>query len=148
MKMTDIQLEADGRQWAHWRSLNLHLLNDRFPSVDAPKNASGILGWFGGSSDAAICPASWCSDDDCGPVWEFADRNHITLSVLMKHGGKPWFFRSRLADCFAIPSFDRLRLLTTSGSQTAMPLRPEPYKPLFLSTLPKQCGRFCWQGLL
>lgn len=43
------------------------------------------------------------------PVWEFADRNHITLSVLMKHGGKPWFFRSRLADCFAILSFVRLR---------------------------------------
>lgn len=26
-----------------------------------------------------------------------------------RHGGKPWFFRPRLADCCAIPSFDRLR---------------------------------------
>ena len=44
----------------------------------------------------------------CGPVWEFADRYQI-INVCSRHDEYIWFFRPRLADCCAIPSFDRLR---------------------------------------
>jgi hypothetical protein len=47
----------------------------------------------------------WC----CGPVWEFADRNQI-INACSRHDEYIWFFRPRLADCCAIPSFDRLHL--------------------------------------
>jgi hypothetical protein len=58
-------------------------------------------------SDAAICPA--CNAVlSCWPVWEFADRNHIIIAC-SRHDGSLWFFRPRLADGCAIPSFDRLR---------------------------------------
>ena len=30
-------------------------------------------------------------------VWELPDRNHIILSVLMRHDGKKWFFLERAA---------------------------------------------------
>ena len=68
----------------------------------------------------------------CGPVWEFADRNHITKQRARRHGGKSiWFFRPRLADCCAILSFDRLRPPTTSGPPRLTPwLRPELCNPL------------------
>lgn len=59
-------------------------------------------------SDAAICPASWCSEMGCGPAWEFADRIHITRSC-SRHGENNWFFRSRLTDCCAMSSFAHLR---------------------------------------
>jgi hypothetical protein len=53
---------------------------DTFPSVDAPWNASGF--WCVGTMlVAAICPAS-AAAFGCGPVWEFADRNQVTQSVL------------------------------------------------------------------
>jgi hypothetical protein len=45
----------------------------------------------------------------CGPVWEFADRNQI-INACSRHDEYIWFFRPRLADCCAIPSFDRLHL--------------------------------------
>lgn len=45
----------------------------------------------------------------CGPVWEFADRNQI-INACFRHDEYIWFFRPRLADCCAIPSFDRLHL--------------------------------------
>jgi hypothetical protein len=45
----------------------------------------------------------------CGPVWEFADRNQI-INACSEHDGFIWFFRPRLTDCCAIPSFDRLHL--------------------------------------
>ena len=41
----------------------------------------------------------------CGPVWEFADRNQI-INARCRHDEYIWFFRPRLADCCAIPSFD------------------------------------------
>ena len=45
----------------------------------------------------------------CGPAWEFADRIQITRAC-STHGEHSWFFRPRLADCCAMPSFARLRL--------------------------------------
>src|SRR5262245_57076618 len=45
----------------------------------------------------------------CGPVWEFADRNQI-IKACSRHDEYIWFLRPRLADCCAIPSFDRLHL--------------------------------------
>src|SRR6516164_4570820 len=45
----------------------------------------------------------------CGPVGEFADRNQI-INALSRQDEYIWFFRPRLADCCAIPSFDRLHL--------------------------------------
>jgi NAD(P)H-flavin reductase len=45
----------------------------------------------------------------CGPVWEFADWNQI-INACSGHDEYIWFFQPRLADCCAIPSFDRLHL--------------------------------------
>ena len=39
----------------------------------------------GTMSDAAICPASYAAVG-CGPVWEFADRNHFTQAYSMARG--------------------------------------------------------------
>ena len=62
----------------------------------------------------------------------------------MKHGGKPWFFRSRLADCCAIPSFDRLRPDDLwSVSAYAAP-RPELCNPRSSSAAPRRCAPSCW----
>jgi hypothetical protein len=56
--------------------------NVRFPSVDAPISASDFWWVMNTLSDAAICPASDAAMMCCEPVWEFADRIQITLSVL------------------------------------------------------------------
>lgn len=52
----------------------------------------------------------------CLPVWEFADRNQI-INACSGHDGYIWFFRPRLTDCCAIPSFDRLHLRRLQARQ-------------------------------
>jgi len=52
----------------------------------------------------------------CGPVWEFADRNQI-INACSGHDEYTWFFRPRLADYCAIPSFDRLHLRRPQARQ-------------------------------
>lgn len=50
------------------------------PAVDAPSDASSFR--VGGTgSVSAICPA-FDAAIGCRPVWEFADRNQLTQSVL------------------------------------------------------------------
>ena len=53
----------------------------------------------------------------CGPVWEFADPNQI-IKACSRHDKYIWFFQPRLADCCAIPSFDRLHLRRHHARQT------------------------------
>src|SRR6478609_3519899 len=86
------------------------------PSVDAPPSASGFLG---GLARCRMLPSvrplmqRW----SCGPVWEFADRNQI-INACSRHDEYIWFFRPRLADCCAMPTFDRLHLRRPQARQT------------------------------
>jgi hypothetical protein len=98
-----------------------------FPSVDTPEDAivnSGIGGSRMLPSVRPICAAlcRW-------PVWEFANRIHITHAC-SEALWKGLVFRLRLADCGAIPSFGLLPLPTTSGPpQLTLLPRPEPCNP-------------------
>ena len=75
--------------------------------MDALRRASDNFRYERHLSDAAICPASWCSFERCGPVWEFADRIQ-NISTCLKALCTSLVFRSRLTDFCAIPSFDHL----------------------------------------
>lgn len=82
----------------------------------------------------------------CWPVWEFADRNHITNSVLMAR----W-------KALVLPAPSRRLLCHTllrptapsdaSGPPRLMPrLRPELCNPLASPAMPTRCAPSCWQG--
>jgi hypothetical protein len=60
----------------------------------------------------------------CGPVWEFADRNQI-INACCRHDEYIWFFRPRLADCCAIPSFDHYTCDDLRSAGLTPWLRPE-----------------------
>ncbi len=80
------------------------------------------------------------------PVWEFADRNHITNSVLMAR----W-------KALVLPAPSRRLLCHTllrptapsdaSGPPRLMPrLRPELCNPLASPAMPTRCAPSCWRG--
>ena len=60
----------------------------------------------------------------CGPVWEFADRNQIR-NACSRHDEYIWFFRPRLADRCAIPSFDHYTCDDLRSAKLTPWLRPE-----------------------
>src|SRR5882757_4653934 len=64
----------------------------------------------------------------CGPVWEFADRNQI-INACCRHDEYIWFFRPRLADCCAIPSFDHYTCDDLRSAGLTLWLRPELWTP-------------------
>jgi hypothetical protein len=124
------------------------------PSIASPKRTGKIhlgrpLGrkrfLAGGTmSDASICPASYAAVG-CGPVWEFADRNHFTKRTRW-HVDFVWFFRPRLADCCAIPSVDRPRVPTASGADLGFTRQspPELGNSHPSPEGPRRCGPSFW----
>ena len=72
----------------------------------------------------------------CGPVWEFADRNQI-INACSRHDEYIWFFRPRLADCCAIPSFDHYTCDDLRSVRLTPWLRPELCSFLALQVAPR-----------
>ena len=52
------------------------------------------------------------------------------IKACSRHDEYTWFFRPRLADCCAIPSFDRLHLFDLRSAKIMRWLRPKLGKPL------------------
>src|SRR5258705_7266845 len=119
-------------------------LSFRFPSVDAPISASDFLGSIARGRmlpsvrllDAAMIAASLYGSSRTG--------SKSPEACLEQHGGKPWFFRSRLADCGAILSFDHLRLRHPHERTGIMPPRPELDKFLPWPAATRRSAPSCW----
>src|SRR6201995_1684154 len=94
-----------------------------------PLRLQAVFGSADTVSDAAICPA-FDAAVSCWPVWEFADRNHITNSVLearWKALVLPAPSRRLLCHTLLRPTTPP----TTSGPPWLTPgLRPELCNPL------------------
>jgi hypothetical protein len=73
-----------------------------------PRQCKRFFQKIGTLSDAAICPASDAAMELRARMGvRGPEPNH---KCVLGHDEYIWFFRPRLADCCAIPSFDRLHL--------------------------------------
>ena len=82
----------------------------------------------------------------CGPVWEFADRNHITRSVLASTMDSTWFFRPRSPTVAPYsPSTDYASDDLRSARLTPW-LRPEPCNLPASPAAPRRSAPSCWQA--
>lgn len=117
-----------------------------FPSVDAPFGASGFWSGLTRLSDAAICPASDAAVDECcEPVWEFADRNHITQACC-----------KALWKALVLPAPSH-RLLCHTLLRSLVPWHPhepqqfklqrlEPCNPVLWRAPPRRSAPSCWRA--
>lgn len=95
------------RQGLGWWEQRLSLLRSGEPSVDTPKDASLNSSLERSRMLPSVRPVSAASSPLACMGVRGPDPNHPMRAA--RHLVLRWIFQPRLADCCAIPSFDRLR---------------------------------------
>jgi hypothetical protein len=115
----------------------------REPSVDAPLDASGF--WRVARCRMLPSVRPLMQPLAAGPYG--SSRTGTTSPKRARwHVVFAWFFRPRLADCCAIPSFDRPRVPTASGADLGFTPQPPPELGNSRPSPegPRRCGPSCW----